>query len=257
MAQLKAVLFDLDDTLISWGNFVDTWRAQEMRHLGYLYEYVHEQGYCLNASLEALHEQFSRRVRSAWEQARATLRAPHFGVLVTETLSHFGLDCSEPPLSMAACIEAYRWGSYEGVTVFPDVPDALTELTRRGVEIGIVTNAYQTAVMRWRELHELGLAAYFPRSETLITAADVGYLKPHPYIFYHALSVMGTAPEETVFVGDNLSADVDGAHKVGMRAVLRLAHGRTPLQTMIVPDASVDNLGQLLQVLDEWYPGWR
>jgi hypothetical protein len=36
-----------------------------------------------------------------------------------------------------------------------------------------------------------------------------------------------------------------------------LAHGRTPLQTMIVPDASVDDLGQLLQVLDEWYPGWR
>ncbi len=257
MPKLKAVLFDLDDTLISWANFVDTWRAQEMRHLGYLYDYVHAQGYQLNAPLEALHEQFSRRVRVAWEKARSTLRAPHFGVIVTETLAHFGLDCSEEPLTMEACIEAYRWGPYDGVTVFPDVPDALATLRQHGVEVGIVTNAYHPAAMRDRELDQLGLLPYFPRPETRMTAADVGYLKPHPFIFRHALEVMDAAPEEAVFVGDNLSADIDGARKVGMRGVLRTVHGRTPLQRMIVPDASVDDLHQLLLVLDEWYPDWR
>ncbi len=257
MPTLKAVLFDLDDTLISWANFLDSWRTHEMRHLGYLYEYVHAQGYPLNVPLEALHEQFSRRVRLAWEQARSTLRAPHFGVIVTETLAHFGLDCSEEPLTMAACIEAYRWGAYDGVTVFPDVPQALETLRQHGVEIGIVTNAYHPAVMRDRELDQLGLLSYFPRSETRITAADVGYLKPHPYIFRHALNVMGAAPDEAVFVGDNLSADIDGARKVGMRAVLRTVHGHSPLQRMIVPDACVNDLDQLLLVLDEWYPDWR
>lgn len=257
MPTLKAVLFDLDDTLISWANFLDNWRDHEMRHLGYLYEYIHAQGYQLNASLEALHEQFSRRVRLAWEQARATLRAPHFGVLITETLAHFGLDCSEAPLSMEACIHAYRWGAYAGVSVFPDVPEALATLRQHGVEIGIITNAYQTATMRDRELDELGLLRFFPRSETRITAADVGYLKPHPFIFRHALRVMNAAPNEVVFVGDNLSADIDGAQKVGMRAVLRTVHGPLPLQRMITPEASVDDLGQLLLILDEWYPSWR
>lgn len=257
MAKLKAVLFDLDDTLISWANFLDGWRAHEMRHLGYLYEYVHAQGYCLNAPLDVLYEQFTRRARHAWEQARTTLRAPHYGVLMTEALAHFGLDCSEEALSMEACIDACRWGPYDGVTVFPDVPQALATLRQHGVEIGIVTNAHQTATMRDRELDQLGLLSYFPRPETRITAADVGYLKPHPHIFHHALRAVNAAPEEAVFVGDNLSADVDGAQKVGMRAVLRTTHGTLPLQRMIVPDACVDDLNQLLQVLDEWYPGWR
>jgi len=55
----------------------------------------------------------------------------------------------------------------------------------------------------------------------LSISCEVGYLKPHPRIFQHALDALGVGPEETVMVGDSLRADVGGAKALGMTAVLK------------------------------------
>ena len=253
---LKAVLFDLDDTLIDWSKLSVDWRAKDLRHVDAVFRFVHEHGAALNVPVEVIQENFSRRTRDAWSVARATLRAPHFGQLLMDTLDHFGLTRSEA-LSMAACLNAHGWGAIEGVYVFPDVPPALEELRQHGIEIGIVTNSHQPATMRDHELRDYDLLKHFPQVHTRITAADVGYLKPHPFIFNHALKAIGATAEETVFVGDNIVADVSGAQKVGMKAVLRVNAEEPPLSSMIEPDAKIKNLGELLNVLDGWYEGWR
>jgi HAD superfamily hydrolase (TIGR01458 family) len=44
--------------------------------------------------------------------------------------------------------------------------------------------------------------------------------KPSPAFFARALDTLGTAPEETLMVGDDVVTDIGGAHRAGMRAFL-------------------------------------
>jgi putative hydrolase of the HAD superfamily len=53
-----------------------------------------------------------------------------------------------------------------------------------------------------------------------VSSLEHGYMKPHPSIFEAALRSAGVAASESVMVGDSLAHDVDGAKRLGMRAVL-------------------------------------
>jgi putative hydrolase of the HAD superfamily len=125
-----------------------------------------------------------------------------------------------------------------------------------GIKVGIVTNAYQPMWLRDIEIQFHGILDFFP--DCRISAADVGYLKPHPAIFQAALNCCGTKADETVFVGDDIEADVAGAQAAGLLAVLRASRRSLPrLGGNVVPDATIKTLTDLHPVLDEWFPGWR
>ena len=89
------------------------------------------------------------------------------------------------------------------------------------------------------------------------SAADVGYLKPHPSIFQAALECLGTEAEETIFVGDTVEHDIAGAQAAGMRAILRVKRPAPPMISgLIIPDGAVNSLVELSGILDQWFPGW-
>lgn len=250
---LKAVLFDLDDTLIDWSGFERQWEARERILLRGVFDYICDEVHPLT-DFEGMITEFMSRTQQAWEDARSNLRAPNIGAVMVGALTALGV----PPerLNERRCLDAYRWGAAPGTRIFPDVSDALTTLRENGVQVGIVTNAYQPMWMRDTELEQHGLLSYFPACR--ISAADVGFLKPHPAIFEYALNCMGTKPGETVFVGDNPVADIAGAQSAGMQAVLRVTHPTPPmLSGLIVPDHALNSLSELPDILDQWYPGWR
>ena len=122
--------------------------------------------------------------------------------------------------------------------------------------LGLITNASTPMWLRDTELEEVGLLHYF--SDCRLSAVDVGYLKPHPAIFQHALDKLQLQPSEVVFVGDNPEADVSGAQSVGMKAVLRVVQKPGIITSrLFTPDARIDTFHELPAILDEWYPGWR
>ena len=134
--------------------------------------------------------------------------------------------------------------------------DALKLMRSHGVRFGIVTNAFQPMWLRDVELEEHGLLEFFP--DCRISAADVGYLKPHPSIFEAALQCLGTKPEETIFIGDNPVADIAGGQSAGMQTVVRITHPSPPmLSGLIVPDHALNSFTELPDILDVWHPGWR
>ena len=65
-------------------------------------------------------------------------------------------------------------------------------------------------------LSRLGLADYF---QDVFTSALVGYEKPHPKFFEHALLHIGDC-DEMWFVGDNFNADIVGSSNAGIKNVL-------------------------------------
>jgi FMN phosphatase YigB (HAD superfamily) len=250
---LKAVLFDLDDTLIDWSDFDIDWHTLQRRHLSGVVDYFNDNG-DFSIDLDTFMHTYQLRVVRAWEDAGRTLRAVNVSDLMLDTAVSLGV--MRETVDLEACLEAYAWDVIPGTVVFPDVPPALDLLRRHDVAMGIVTNAPQPMVLRDNELVGHGLLDYFPLCR--ISAADVGVMKPHPDIFRRALEMLSVRPDEVVFVGDDLDADVRGAGALGIRTVLRITHksdytGRTD----VVPDARVRTYEELPPLLDSWFPGWR
>jgi len=66
-------------------------------------------------------------------------------------------------------------------------------------------------------LRESGLRHFF---DAVVDSHVVGYAKPDPRIFKHALDITGSEPSRTLHVGDMYYADIVGAEAAGIRAVL-------------------------------------
>ncbi|MCU0496023.1 MAG: HAD family hydrolase [Anaerolineae bacterium] len=249
---LKAVLFDVDDTLIDWEHFSGHWEAIESIHLEKVYRHV--MGERPPCTFDLYITEYMSRLREAWGEARSTLRAPHVGRVMVDTSIAMGAPIDT--VDMEACLTAYAWKAVKDTRVFPDVPEGLALLRDRGLKLGLVTNSAHPIVLRDLELAEHDLLQYFP--ECRVTAADAGYLKPHAAIFEYALDCLGVSADEVVFVGDNVVADIAGAQSAGLKAIQRLVRDRQPAHKgLVIPDATITSLLELPAILDQWFPAFE
>ena len=130
----------------------------------------------------------------------------------------------------------------------PEAAPLLTELRRRGIRVGVLSNTL------WpRSAHE----RCFVRDQVLglidgaVYSSEIPWSKPHPEAFRAAMAAVGEDdPASCVFVGDRPYDDVHGAKGVGMRAVLMRGSEVPPYDTM--PDAVITRLSELLQHIDRW-----
>lgn len=250
---LKAILFDVDETLIDWSGFRGSWIDAERPHVLGVYEYLSsiQPGF---TDADTYIDTYTGLSQKGWAQARHSLVAPHLGRLLVDAALALGIP--DDAVTMDACLDAYGWQMVEGTTVFPDVVPALEKLSAAGLRLGTVTNAFSPSRLRDIELAGHGLLRYFQACR--LTAADVGYLKPHPRIFHEALRRLQAEPEEVVYVGDNPVADIAGAQAAGLRAILRVkSPPQTLLSGLIVPDAAINQFSEIEAVLDDWFPGWQ
>lgn len=107
-----------------------------------------------------------------------------------------------------------EWATCQHFFLYDDVTPTLGELAARSIKVGLISNSHRclASFQQHFELHGLIAAA--------ISSSEHGYLKPHPSIFESALTLLGVSAAEAVMVGDSLPHDVEGARRVGMRAVL-------------------------------------
>lgn len=193
---LKAILFDLDDTLIDWGEFAEEWDTIERPRLQGVYAYLCELG-IPRGTFDQFVRAFFKHSGEAWNNARTSLVAPHLVKILIRACQDMGF--APVQIATEALYKAYDWQAVPYTRVFPDVPEALTLFRAHGLRMGIITNASQPMILRDVELAQHGLLAYFP--ECRFAAADLGVVKPHPDAFRPALACLGITPEEAVFVG--------------------------------------------------------
>ncbi len=138
----------------------------------------------------------------------------------------------------------------------PGVVPLLDSLSRRWT-LGLLSNFYLPAPLH-RSLEDFGIRR---RLAAAVVSGEIGRVKPHPEAFRALLRPLGAAPEECVFVGDNLRADVAGAAALGMRTV----HTREWLAGALLldaeeadagvrPDRVVDRLADLPAALESLDP---
>ena len=98
-------------------------------------------------------------------------------------------------------------------TILPGTAEQLQEIGER-YQIAVISNADGKIE---DVLRRCGIADCF---RTITDSGLIGYEKPHPEIFRHALKSMNAAPEASLYVGDVYSVDYLGATGAGMQAVL-------------------------------------
>jgi putative hydrolase of the HAD superfamily len=122
---------------------------------------------------------------------------------------------------------------------FPDVKPCLDQLAAAGVRLGLVTNGPYD--LQCAKLDASELRGYFG---AVAISRQVGILKPDPRIFALALDQLGVSAQDSAFVGDTPKTDVVGAHAAGVKAVW-LNRDRLPPPDIDMPDATIAGLDEL------------
>ena len=105
-------------------------------------------------------------------------------------------------------------------------------------------------------LGDAGLREYL---DAIVISDVAGIRKPRPEIFLEVLDELGTSPEATLHVGDNLSADVRGASELGIRTVWitrRISDPDARLRAHAgpAPDYMINDLSELLPLVESLGP---
>lgn len=123
-------------------------------------------------------------------------------------VEHLGID--DPDLPVAFNNHANKAIRFH---LYPETLPVLRELRRRGYLIGAVSN-WSTELPEI--LEKLRLIDYL---DSLVVSDQIGYHKPQPEIFRHALNSLVADASEAVHIGDDLEADVEGARRAGIRPI--------------------------------------
>jgi putative hydrolase of the HAD superfamily len=98
--------------------------------------------------------------------------------------------------------------------VFPYTPEILQYLKNKGYLMHLITNGFER--IQRKKLSNSGIDGFFTH---LITSEISNSLKPKKEIFDFAVNLSEALLEESIMIGDNLNADVQGALNAGMDAV--------------------------------------
>jgi FMN phosphatase YigB (HAD superfamily) len=136
-------------------------------------------------------------------------------------------------------------------TVIPygDTISALSMLKARGYRLGVLSHTPWPgeACREWFIRH--GLAGYL---DFYSLSSDVGWIKPHPRHFQHALDQAGVPAEQILHVGDHPLRDIQGARACGFRTCLRVTENMHSPDALSAckPDAEILHLRELAEVIE-------
>lgn len=214
---IRAVLFDIDDTLLDF----DPERAPRAFTLGArrTYDYLKGRGLAVPsfASFFRTHRMLAWRMK--WV-ARLSGREQSVRHVLKKLCLKLRLQRDEVSLARLG------WLWYEPIvecaSVAADVVPTLKTLRDGGLKLGVVCNTPLQGDVIDRHLELEGLLDFFP---VRIYSSDVGFRKPDCRIFRSALHELNVQADETVYVGDQIKTDIGGAIKCGLRAVYRRKSG--------------------------------
>jgi putative hydrolase of the HAD superfamily len=234
MGRLRAVLFDIDDTLFSTTHFARVARRNAIRAMVRAGLDVPEDEAL--RELEEVISEFSSNYEHHFDQLLRRLRPP-------------SLEERNPALIVAAGVAAYHDTKFRQLEPFPDVYPLFEALRAAGIRVGIITHGWTTK--QSEKIVRLGLLEHVDPKAVFISE-QIGISKPNPYA--QALSDLGLSPGEVMYVGDSPTHDIKPPQALGMVAVWAKRAAKHDLEgTGIEPDHVIENFDELRTILRETY----
>ncbi len=239
----KAILFDLDDTLISAYN-QPHWAWRDI-----CAEFAAELSPCppedaaaaINHAADIFWADPERhRIgRLQLLDARAVIVAEGFAALAK---AGFPAPGEAVARGMAARYNSYR---EEHMHLFDGAHHVVDSFRAMGVKLALITNGaaapQRAKVIRFDLTH---------RFDHIQIEGEHGFGKPEERAYRHALSVLGVAPADTWMVGDNLEWEVIAPQRLGIHAIWHDVVGDgVPAHSSAKPDRTIRALAELLEGL--------
>jgi putative hydrolase of the HAD superfamily len=204
---IKAVFFDLYHTLVTYDPPQEELEARALKELGVDVQPAALRGPIVAAD-EFIYNEIARRplsLRSREEKLALYMQ-------YQETVLREAAVPYDTNLVMGLLGKMQK--TTMNLVLFDDVAPTLTELKKRGLKLGLISNIEQDII---ETLTRLGLPSWL---EIVVTSQDAGANKPQPEIFLEALKRAGVQPAEALYIGDQYQVDVLGANGAGMKGIL-------------------------------------
>ena len=204
--KFRAVLFDAAETLFTTRGTV-----------GQIYGSIARR-YGSTAPVETIQAAFARQFRGA-------------GPLSIEHQKGWWKDVVHRVFSEVGMVDNFdqffdevyeRFRSSEGWVLFPDTIEALTDLKRSGLKLGVISN-FDNRI--YSVMKSLNILHFF---DTVTLSSETGYCKPDREIFDAAIQALGVPASEVLLVGDSLRDDVEAGMRAGLHAALLDRDNRYP-----------------------------
>ena len=222
MFDIAAISLDLDNTL--WDIEPVITRANEKLH-----RFLQER--CPGAPALDTYESWRPRIEAV---VAANIHMRHdFTFIRKEALRQFMRE-TEHPLTLADDAFEVFFRARNEVELYEDVIPALERLSRR-YRLFTVSNGNA-------DLQAIGIASFF---EFAVAARDVGALKPEPEVFNAALARAELDASQVLHVGDDPSADVEGARRAGLHAIWLNRHNMLWPEDLKPPQIIVKTLSEM------------
>ncbi len=262
MATLKAVLFDLDDTLVPE---MEPEREALLIACGLATERYGTDAQKMSVTVgEAASKlwaqwstpgMYSSIAYAGWEGLWGPPDVPETGLgNDLETITNYKRDAWNEVLSIHGIldvelrdeiIERHRVERVARIVPYEGAEEVLEQVKGEYL-LAIVTNG-APAMQRFK-LGRAGLSDYF---SVVVASGDVGVGKPNPLPFTTALDALGITPAEAVMIGNSWSSDIQGSAGVGIPSIwFNADHLERPSKGES-PTAEVDSLQEIPQAINE------
>jgi putative hydrolase of the HAD superfamily len=220
---IKAILFDIDNTLIDFYNFKNK---------------------CVDAALDAMiRAGLKIKKQDAWK-------------IIKELYEEYGMEYKEIFQAfmkkaigkidyriLSHGLLAYRKARLNVLVPYPNVKQTIQKLKKK-YKIAVLSDApIEKAWMR------IVLMDIDKLLDIVITFEDTKKRKPHPLPFRKAVEKLKVHPSEILMVGDSIHKDMQGAKRIGMHTCLAL-YGRTliPKKNPENVDFMINHISDLLKI---------
>jgi len=206
MNQIKAIGFDLFNTLITAEP--DALRDALTRLTGSLAQ----------TGLYPEFEQFKKAYREAAlrfiKAANEEGRETHNRFWISAALQTLGYDIGPDDPRISPAIDAYFSAFLDFCHPIPGTIEML-EILKGRYPLGLLSN-FTHAPAAVKIIDHMGLSPFF---DVVLISGEIGYRKPHPLVFRRLIESLGMDAGETLYVGDDPEADINGALRAGLQPV--------------------------------------
>jgi len=214
--EIKAVLFDLGETLLDFGK-VKTTRL--FRHGARLsYDFLKSSG-----------QPVGNFEYYCWRNLIA-LRLRHMISNITKNDVNSSALLRRIGINKGIKLDKQQWRDfawlwYEPLSKIaatePKIKETLNALKKMGLKLGILSNTFVNAYSIEKHLEQIGILDFFT---VRMYSYEFDFRKPHTRIFKIAAERIGEPADNIMYVGDRIDKDIIPTLKIGMHAVLKDAY---------------------------------
>lgn len=242
---IKAVIFDIYGTLAyyNFGDIDDIIRREEETRKAFekasrVFKFKNP---------DEVYERWVKAINKEHERKkRRGIKNPE---IVVEKIWKKVLKCSE---KKGKDISLFMEEKENNPRLFPGVKKALTDLKKKGLKLGILSNAQFYTLMIMEKKLKKPMNHFFDKDIELYSFR-LGYSKPNPKGFEmlkKRLNKHKIKPNETLFVGNDTLKDIWAAKKAGLKTCLYVCK-QTYYKKKVKPDYKIKDLRKIIKIVEK------